>query len=293
MTEWNAADYSRIAQLQEHMAAEAMGLLDLKSAERVLDVGCGNGRVTARIASAIPQGSVVGVDASPQMIDFAARPDCPPALSNLRLERADARSLPFRDEFDFVVSFNTLHWISHQDVALRSIHTTLKSTGIAQVRLVPAGNRKSLENVIDETRCSARWASAFNNFSDPYLHWSAGEYAVAAERNRFRVPALSTEDKAWDFEARDAFIAFGMVTFVEWTTTAARGSEGCLRDRCSGSIPASHRAGRGRGKRIQVLSDGYNAGSGVRLAGVSRLHRTRRGPAPHNYLSAISTPPDA
>jgi len=50
MTEWNAAGYGRIAHLQERMAAD-LGLLNLEGSERVLDVGCGNGKVTARIAS--------------------------------------------------------------------------------------------------------------------------------------------------------------------------------------------------------------------------------------------------
>jgi trans-aconitate 2-methyltransferase len=43
------------------------------------------------------------------------------------------------------VSFNALHWIPDQDLALRSIRSAMKSDGFAQLRLVPAGKRKSLE----------------------------------------------------------------------------------------------------------------------------------------------------
>lgn len=135
----------------------------------------------------------------------------------MHFERRDTRDLEFRDEFELVVSFNALHWIPDQDVALRSIRTAMKSNGVAQLRLVPAGPRKSLENVIEETRCSPRWASAFENFHDPYLHWTPEKYAAAAQRNQFQLKAVLTSDKAWDFESRDAFTAFGMVTFVEWT----------------------------------------------------------------------------
>jgi len=217
MTEWNASGYSRIAQLQERMAAEALGLLKLKGRERILDIGCGNGKVTAQIASRIPKGSVVGIDPSSDMIAFASNQFPAATHPNLHFEVADARSLPFRDKFDLVVSFNALHWIPDQDGALRSIRMAMKPDSVAQLRLVPAGKRKSLENVIEETRRSPRWASYFEDFHDPYLHWTPEQYVAAAERNHFRVQDRRTEDSAWDFKSREAFVAFGMVTFVEWT----------------------------------------------------------------------------
>jgi trans-aconitate 2-methyltransferase len=217
MTEWNASGYSRIAQLQERMAAEALRLLKLNGTERVLDIGCGNGNVTAQISSRVPEGAAVGIDPSSEMIAFASSQFPSATHTNLQFEVGDARSLRFRDEFDLVVSFNALHWIPDQNAALRSLRSTLKPDGMAQLRLVPAGKRKSLENVIEETRCSPRWAIFFNDFHDPYLHWTPEQYAAAAERNHFRVQDVRTEDQAWDFKSREAFIAFGMVTFVEWT----------------------------------------------------------------------------
>ena len=72
MTEWNASDYSRQSSLQEAMAGQILALLDLGGAERVLDVGCGDGKITARIAGRVPRGSVLGVDPSRDMIAFAS-----------------------------------------------------------------------------------------------------------------------------------------------------------------------------------------------------------------------------
>src|SRR6266478_2732075 len=71
MTEWNAAEYYRRSSLQEAMAQEVLALLDLEGSERILDVGCGDGKITAQIASRAPRGSVVGVDPSRDMIRFA------------------------------------------------------------------------------------------------------------------------------------------------------------------------------------------------------------------------------
>lgn len=217
MTEWNAPGYARIAALQEAMAAEVLALLDLKGTERVLDLGCGNGKVTAEIAARVAQGAVVGVDASVDMIAFASAHFPATAHPNLRFETQDIRRLSFREEFDLVVSFNALHWIPDQPTALASIRTAMKSGAVAQLRLVPAGQRKSLEDVIEETRLSARWSRYFENFHDPYLHLTPDEYAALAEQCGLRVLQLHTSDKAWDFKSRAGFEAFGSVTFVEWS----------------------------------------------------------------------------
>jgi trans-aconitate 2-methyltransferase len=217
MTEWNAPGYARIAALQQLMASEALSLLRLQGTERVLDLGCGNGKITAQIAARVPDGSVVGVDASAQMIAFSAEQYAPVAHPNLRFENHDIRHLPFHEEFDLAVSFNALHWITEQDKALRAIHSAMKPNAIAQLRLVPAGTRKSLENVLEETCLSPRWRGYFDGFHDPYLHLTSERYGALAENNGLHVEHIATIDKAWDFHSREAFEAFGSVTFVEWS----------------------------------------------------------------------------
>ena len=102
MTEWDATRYARLSALQQAMAAEVLALLELSGDERVLDVGCGNGRVTAEIATRLEKGLVVGIDPSAEMIDFASEHFGSSAHSNLRFETGDARRIPFRDEFDLV-----------------------------------------------------------------------------------------------------------------------------------------------------------------------------------------------
>jgi len=218
MTEWDAAEYSRRSSLQEAMAQEVLALLDLKGSERILDVGCGDGKITAKIASRAAKGSVVGVDPSRDMISFAQGHFGPPALPNLRFEVADARRLRFKNEFDLVVSFNALHWIPEQQTALTSIRSALVPGGKAQLRLVSKGARKSVENVTEETRRTSRWKAYFQDFEDPYLHLTPEEYAALAERSGFRVLHVSTKDHSWDFGSRLAFSGFCAVGCVAWTS---------------------------------------------------------------------------
>ena len=203
MTEWNASEYARISALQAAMAEEVLSLLDLKGTEQILDVGCGNGKTTAEIAARVPRGGVVGVDASADMIGFAAAHS--DLHSNLKFAVADVRNLPYQRQFDLVVSFNALHWIPEQDQALRSIHSSLKPDGPAQLRLVPKAARKSLEDVIEETRLSPRWSEYFERFRDPYLHLTADQYGNLAERNGFEVRRKQVKPKPGTFNRAPLF----------------------------------------------------------------------------------------
>src|SRR5439155_6607185 len=121
----------------------------------------------------------------------------PGTRPNLRFEVADARCLPFKLEFELVVSFNALHWVPEQDLALGSIHSGLISDGRAHLRLVAKGARKSLGNVAEDTRRTSKWSAYFREFRDPYLHLTSDEYAVMAERNGFRVLGVNTRGQAW------------------------------------------------------------------------------------------------
>lgn len=217
MTEWNARDYSRQSSLQQSMAEEQLAILQIHGSERVLDIGCGDGKITAEIAARLPQGSVLGVDPSYGMIAFAAKQFASANHANLRFEVADARSLRYRNEFDLIVSFNALHWVPDQDAVLGSIHAALKPTGRALLRFVPEGSRKCLEDVIEETRKNQRWAKFFEGFERPYVHLTPEAYRQLAMRHQLRVLRMQVQDKAWDFKTRGAFVAFARATFVEWT----------------------------------------------------------------------------
>jgi trans-aconitate methyltransferase len=215
--DWDAGEYHRQSGLQKALANKRLARLTLAGNEHVLDVGCGDGKITAEIAARVPRGAVLGTDPSPDMIRFAAGHFGPDRWPNLRFEVADARSLPYRAAFDLVVSFNALHWVPEQEAALRSIRVALKPGGRATLVFVPQGERKSFEDVIEDARRSARWAPYFAGFAQPYVHPRPEEYRALAERCGFRVDRIEVEDDAWDFVTREAFAAFCRATLVPWT----------------------------------------------------------------------------
>jgi trans-aconitate 2-methyltransferase len=223
MVEWNASDYSRNSSLQAAMAQERLSRLTLNGCERVLDISCGDGKVTAQIAAMVPHGSVLGVDASSQMIAFADQHHGPAVHPNLTFAVADVCQLAFHGEFDLVVSFNALHWVADQDTALRCIRRALKPAGQTLLQFVPLGPRKSLEAVIEETCLSPRWAHFFVDYVRPFAHFTLDEYRALAQRNGFAVIRIRREEKSWDFGTRAAFRGFAHGTFVEWTRRLPEG----------------------------------------------------------------------
>jgi trans-aconitate 2-methyltransferase len=218
--EWNAADYARHSSLQEAMAAEVLALLELRGNESLLDLGCGDGRLSARIADRVLSGQVLGVDASPDMIAFATdhfgRDGIEPR-ANLRFEVADARALHYPAQFDLLVSFNALHWVPEQAAALRGIAGSLRPSGRAVLRLVVKGPIASLEEVAEATRHAPRWAPHFTGFADPYLRLDAAQYAALAEQQGLRVLSQRTHARAWDFQTHAAFFGFCRAGFGAWT----------------------------------------------------------------------------
>ena len=218
--DWNAAQYAQASSLQEAMAAEVLALLDLRGDERLLDVGCGDGRITAQIADRLARGSALGVDASADMVAHATREYAAGgahARANLRFDVADARTLPFTAAFDRVVSFNALHWLHDPAPALRGIAAALVPGGRAHLRLVTRGAATSLEEVAESTRKLPRWAPHFDAFEDPYLRLDADDFAALAASCGLDVRSLHSAGNAWDFGSEDAFSAFCSAGFGAWT----------------------------------------------------------------------------
>jgi len=73
MYRWNPSDYERNSSAQERAADAVIARLNLRGDEHILDIGSGDGKVTAKMAPLVPQGRVTGIDSSPEMIDFARK----------------------------------------------------------------------------------------------------------------------------------------------------------------------------------------------------------------------------
>src|SRR6266487_82505 len=90
---WNPEEYAKSSEAQLAWARELIARLKLRGDESVLDVGSGDGKVTAEIAAALPRGRVVGLDSSPQMVQFARAHYAAKRWPNLEFVRMDAQRI--------------------------------------------------------------------------------------------------------------------------------------------------------------------------------------------------------
>lgn len=219
MADWDGTRYGVVSALQRQMAAESLSLLELDGDERVLDIGCGDGYVTTQIADRLPDGSIVGIDPSPRMIEAAHRRATP-----ARFQHGDVTSMTFDAEFDVVTSFNALHWVRDQACAYRRINAALRPGGRALVTFVCAGARRSIEDIgMDVTR-TPRWVDAFRGFTAPFVHPKPEAFTTTVTAAGLETVALAVADESWDFGSRDAFTRWCTVGFGDWTARLAPGS---------------------------------------------------------------------
>ena len=158
---WDATDYRANSSMQLMLARDFMRRIAIPPDARVLDVGCGDGKVTALIESA----SVTGCDRSAEMIELARRehPECTFVV-------ADARELPFAAAFDVVVSFTALHWVVDRHVdALTGMRRALVPGGRVAITFPGAGNMAQLAATAEEVSARPAWADAFTGFRFPWL----------------------------------------------------------------------------------------------------------------------------
>lgn len=216
MVDWDGAGYEKVSDLQRTLASRSLDRLSVRGDEDCLDIGCGDGYLTRLLATRVPDGSVLGVDVSPRMIEAARRAPVP-AGSFVSFELGDALALRFDSEFDLVTSFNALHWVVDQATALAGVARALDPQGRALLQQVCAGPRPSVEDVAMQVCAEPRWQAAFDGFAAPFVHLDPDAYPALADGAGLRIDSLTVTDEVWDFGSTEAFAAWCTVGFAPWT----------------------------------------------------------------------------
>lgn len=210
--QWNAAAYAANSAVQQSWAREVLGRLALRGDEHVLDVGCGDGKVTAEVAGSVPRGRVLGVDASPEMIAYAQKTFPAARAANLRFKMCDARQLASLGEsFDLIFSNAALHWVDDHEAILRGAAAVLRAGGRLVVSCGGKGNAHDVYLALRPEMRRERWRDFFRNMPAPYFFYSPADYKRWLPKYGFKIHEvkLAPKDALYD----------GAAGFATWLRT--------------------------------------------------------------------------
>jgi trans-aconitate 2-methyltransferase len=143
--DWDAATYDRVATPQEEWARGVLRRLPLGGDETVLDAGCGSGRVTRLLLERLPRGRVIGVDASPSMIE-AARSGLPD--ERVVLICTDLLDLALDEPVDAAFSNATFHWVPDHERLFARLAAAIAPGGRLVAQCGGAGNVEEFARAI-------------------------------------------------------------------------------------------------------------------------------------------------
>jgi trans-aconitate 2-methyltransferase len=190
---WDATRYDDEHAYVWKYGASLLELLAPLPGERILDVGCGTGHLTAQIAAA--GAHMVGIDKSVSMVAEAQR-----NYPQLQFEVADARTFRFTEPFDAVFSNAALHWIKEPERAITCVRVALKPGG----RFVAEfGGNGNVQKIVAALTDAAR-AITGATLEPPWYFPSIAEYATLLEQASLEVTFATLFDRPTPLEGEGA-----------------------------------------------------------------------------------------
>jgi trans-aconitate 2-methyltransferase len=197
--DWDAATYDRVSEPQVRWAVPVIERVDGEGLARLLDAGCGSGRVTEMLLERFPGVEIVAVDASASMVR-EARARLERFGKRVSVVEADlAHPLPDVGEFDTVFSTAVFHWIGDHAALFSNLAAVMSRGG----RLVAQwGGGRNIESVIAALR------EVGDGWTGPWNFATVEETRARLLDAGFTDPDVWTHDDPADFESREALEEF-------------------------------------------------------------------------------------
>lgn len=178
---WDAAAYARNGRFVAEFGASLIDWLQPVPGERLLDLGCGDGALTAQLAQG--RVTVVGVDASAELVAAACQ-------RGLDARIGDGHALAFNREFDAVFSNAALHWMkADPDAVIAGVARALKPGGRFVAEMGAAGNVASIRGALHEALARRGIAATA---VDPWYFPTQAEYRARLEQAGLAVLRIET-----------------------------------------------------------------------------------------------------
>jgi trans-aconitate methyltransferase len=176
---WSASDYARNGRFVQELAGAVFAMLEPKKGERILDLGCGDGTLTAEIKAS--GADVLGVDLSDELLAVAR-------MKGLNVCKVDGHALDFSSEFDAVFSNAALHWMRKPALVIAGVARALKPHGRFVGELGGHGNVAAIATAM---RAVGKERNGDPNLVAPWFFPTVDEYRELLTEGSFTVRELA------------------------------------------------------------------------------------------------------
>ncbi len=170
--DFNGEMYKKASNHQKEWGRGLIFELQLRGNEKILDLGCGDGVLTEKLSSLVPNGEVIGIDSSNGMIETAEKI----TKDNLKFICMDMNEMTFQNEFDVIFSNAALHWVKDHNRLLNAAYAALKASGVILWDFGGDGNCANFLNVISQVINEDRYSGYFEGFEYPWFMPSKEQY---------------------------------------------------------------------------------------------------------------------
>lgn len=170
--EFDGEKYKAASLHQKEWGQNLISKASLQGNEMILDLGCGDGSLTKQLSLLVPDGKVLGIDASMGMINTAKKI----CRANLDFIQMDINNLHFSNEFDLIFSNAALHWVKDHNRLLRNSYAALKKDGIILWDFGGNGNCSNFLEVVRKKMIEDKYIDFFRDFEMPWFMPSKNQY---------------------------------------------------------------------------------------------------------------------
>lgn len=203
----DAETYHNNSELQKNIAVKIISLIPWKKSEKILDIGSGDGKITALISQKIPKGSVLGIDISQPMVHFASSYYKNDQYPNLSFVQQDITEANFENLFNRIVSFSTFHWILDQEKALKAIYKALLPKGTVCIQTYGKG-KMNVTDICDFVINKENWKSYFPEYKKERVFLTKQEFYDLLKKTGFKKIKVSESINKTIFTNRQALLNF-------------------------------------------------------------------------------------
>ncbi len=200
--EFDGKKYKHASTHQKEWGLKIISGLMLSGNESVLDLGCGDGFLTKQITDKLPNGYVIGIDASEGMINSAKEYES----ENLKFFKMDINNIDYTGTFDLIFSNAALHWVKDHNKLLSNCFKALKSNGCIRFNFAGEGNCSNFYDVIKKTISKKPYIKYFKSFEWPWYMPEINEYQIIIKNNKFKYIKIWEENADRYFSDQDEMI---------------------------------------------------------------------------------------